>query len=89
MAFAFLLKTGAMCARQPLDRDDPVEPCIPRFPNLAHAARADGSDQHVRPDLQLRCPHGHGYTVSGRFIIFASLAQRGLSRSGRRYGERA
>jgi hypothetical protein len=41
-----------MLSRQPLDGDDAVERCVARFPNFAHPASGEGSDDFVRAEVR-------------------------------------
>ena len=58
---------------------------VSSLPDFALAAAAGWREQHVRSELHLGRPSGHGYVAStGKFIIFARAGQRGLERMGLR-----
>src|SRR5258707_652061 len=59
---SFLLKPGAALTFQAFDSDYAVEPRIARFPDVAHAARANGGKNFVRTELRARC-QGHEVTI--------------------------
>ena len=62
----FLLEPLAVLTLQSLHCHDAIETCVPRFPDFAHAARANWRNQHVGPKPNAARPGAHGvWIVSG------------------------
>jgi predicted nucleotidyltransferase len=62
-------------ARQDLDRDGPIEPCITRAIDLAHPAGADGGHDFVRPEATTGT-NCHSLWLSTRILANAGEAAR-------------